>query len=51
MEVGATEGSVKFFLEKNVIHPSFKHGKGFSIGHFNVIEEAYEFAWGEGGHK
>jgi len=26
-------------METNVIHPSFKHGKNFKIGHYCVIEE------------
>lgn len=28
--------------DTNVIHPSFKHGKNFKIGHFNVIGEDVE---------
>ncbi len=29
-------------METNTIHPSFKHGKNFKIGHYNVIEEGVE---------
>ena len=29
-------------METNTIHSSFKHGKNFKIGHYNIIEEDVE---------